>query len=276
MKLWSRIRRLQRRLAIFADRTRRDIGWALGGRRRFEKDADTILGSRRWVFLVGCNNSGTTILHDLLVDTEQFSAMTHEGQRYTRQIRMAEKRGYERVWTEYIDELQMTEADSQDRIPRLAYDWLFDAQPPDKPYLVEKTTANSARLRWLDAGFPDSYFIAIVRNGYAVSEGIRRKGGKDLERAARHWAAVNQRIREDGQRIQHYLSIRYEDLVENPRETLSIVAKFLGLNTHQFATRVSVDHLKNMNHRSIDMLSEEERQQIERGAGSMLKEYGYE
>jgi hypothetical protein len=75
--------------------------------------------------------------------------MRHEGQRYTRALRP---------------------------VPRLLFDWLEALGTPLSPRILEKTTANAVRMRWLHQAFPRSAFIGVVRNGYAVAEGIRRKG----------------------------------------------------------------------------------------------------
>ena len=36
-------------------------------------------------------------------------------------------------------------------------------------------------MRWLQEVFPNSCFIGVVRNGFAVAEGIKRKGEKPVE-----------------------------------------------------------------------------------------------
>ena len=44
-----------------------------------------------------------------------------------------------------------------------------------KSVSLEKSPPNSAKTRWLQAHFENSRFIGIIRDGYAVSEGITRK-----------------------------------------------------------------------------------------------------
>ncbi|MGH8223840.1 MAG: sulfotransferase, partial [Woeseiaceae bacterium] len=223
----ARIKRKSRQFELMAGWLRRDIAWHFYGRSYYTRHVDELLNARKWVFLAGCNNSGTTILHDLLVSSGRFTALPHEGQRYTRQLAIAERRGFERVWTEYLADLRMTEADSTSIVPRLVYDWLFEAAPKDRDLMIEKTTANSVRMRWLQKAIPKSYFIGVVRNGFAVAEGIRRKGHKDIARAARHWAKVNEIMRSDSQFIRNYLQLRYEDIVGTPQQVVASVSEFL-------------------------------------------------
>ena len=58
-------------------------------------------------------------------------------------------------------------------VEKLKKDWMpfFDRK---KKVFLEKSIVNSARMTWLQDSFANSYFIFIVRNGYAVAEGIRR------------------------------------------------------------------------------------------------------
>jgi hypothetical protein len=102
---------------------------------------------------------------------------------------------------------------------------------PIREIVVEKTPANVARMTWLQQAFPDSRYICIVRNGYAVAEGINRKGGKSFERAASHWQKVNTIMLEQLSHIKRFIQISYEDLTENPIETAKALAHFLDIDS---------------------------------------------
>ena len=273
--LLARFRRRSRQVKLTWGRLRRDLAWFVSGRSLSGPILADTISQRKWLFLVGCNNSGTTILHDLLVSTEQFSALPHEGQRYTRQLAIAERRGFERVWTEYLTDLQMTEADGTDIVSRLVYDWLFEASPKNRALFIEKTTANAVRMRWLQKAFPNSYFIGVIRNGFAVAEGIRRKGKKDIARAARHWNRVNELMLRDSRLIRHFLQLRYEDVVAAPQDTVSKVAEFLGYSPGFHASPVACEHLVDMNEDSLIQLTMPDREAILTEAGPLLREFGY-
>jgi hypothetical protein len=262
----------------------KDLTW-VRARRGFEHHASQLLNDHEWIFIVGCNNSGTTLIHDVLAATGEFSFMAHEGQRYTNVLRRAEKKGHERVWTEYLEELQLNEVDSTGRRSRLVFDWSLELEKPLKPKILEKTTANAVRMRWLQRAFPRAAFIGVVRSSYAVVEGIKRKGSKPVDRGARHWKRVNQIMLEDAKRVERFLLVRYEDFVTSPQQTLPRLADFLGLRHDQLVeafgridrnpTESSRGSIQEMNSASLRRLSREELQVITRESGSLLADLGY-
>jgi hypothetical protein len=248
------------------------MAWLLR-RRSFERRVPGLLAGHRWIFLVGCNNSGTTLIHDVLAATGQFSFMPHEGQRYTDVLKRAEKRGYQRVWSEYVGELELDERHPTNGVSRLLFDWLGELALPLKPMILEKTTANAVRMRWLQRAFPEAAFLGIVRNGYAVVEGIKRKGGKSVARGARHWRQVNEIMLKDAKHVKKFLLVRYEDFVTAPRETLSRIAEFLGLQMDDIgAARTPI---QDMNAWSIGRLDQAELRAITQEAGDFLEQMGY-
>jgi Sulfotransferase family len=262
----------------------KDLAW-LQARRAFQQRVPQLLNEHEWIFVVGCNNSGTTLIHDVLASTGKFSFMPHEGQRYTNVLRRARKKGHQRVWTEYLEELQLNELDSTSEVPRLLFDWLREIGARPKPRIIEKTTANAVRMRWLQRAFPRAAFIGVVRNGYAVVEGIKRKGNKAANRGARHWKLVNEIMLDDAPRVGRFLMVRYEDFVTVPHEVLPRLARFLDLPNEDlevgFAringspTASSRTAVQNMNAASIQRLSQEELQTITREAGELLSRLGY-
>lgn len=272
------------RAGIWMHMRRKDVGW-LFQRRSFSRRVPQLLREHRWVFLVGCNNSGTTLIHDVLAATGKFGFMPHEGQRYTDVMRRAHKRGFQRVWTEYVSELQLDEREPTTGVPRLLFDWFGELAPPLKPMILEKTTANAVRMRWLERALPGAAFIGIVRNGYAVVEGIKRKGGKSVARGARHWRLVNEMMLSDAKQVRNFLLVRYEDLVAAPERTLSGISEFLDLKSNDIWTAFQ-NHDANltddsrisfvdMNARSISRLDESELGIITHEAGELLASLGY-
>jgi Sulfotransferase family len=259
----------------------RDIAW-LHARSAFLQKVPGILTEYEWVFVVGCNNSGTTLIHDVLAATGQFSFMPHEGQRYTRVLRPAHKRGFERVWTEYLSELRLDESDSIARVPRLIFDWLAAMDTPAKARILEKTTANAVRMRWLQRALPRSAFIGVVRSAYAVAEGIRRKGSKEVGRGARHWRKANQIMLDDSRHVSRFMLVRYEDFVASPAEMLLRMARFLELSEPQidqalvrFGYDTARGAIQDMNAESLRRLTSEEVVAINMEAGDLMESLGY-
>ena len=159
-----------RNLAFYAGLKGRDmeraLDWYLGGGRRFfNQHSHEIIKAYKWCFIVGCNNSGTSLLQSALEKSGQVTTLPHEGQLYTTALPRAIRRGYERVWSEYLENLKLTDGDRLECLPRLLHDWLREFSLPICEIILEKTPAHTARMTWLQKAFPHSYFIGLVRNG---------------------------------------------------------------------------------------------------------------
>lgn len=82
------------------------------------------------------------------------------------------------------------------------------------------------RSRWLQEVFGHFYFIGLVRNGYAVCEGIRRRSGHYLEQGARHWNLSNKIMVQDSQFLNCFKLLTYEELTRDPFAVFSSLADF--------------------------------------------------
>lgn len=259
-----------------------------GGKKYYQKETQKIIHNHRWCFIVGCNNSGTSLLHSMLKNTGQVSTHDREGQFYTNVLTRGRRRGYERVWTEFISEVAMNKTHSASCVPRLLHDWMLSIQQPMKDLFVDKTTLNAVRMRWLQENFPNSYFIGVVRNGFAVVEGIKRKGKKDVIRGAKHWNLVNKIMIDDSKKINRFLLVKYEQLVGEQKSTAKRIANFLGMEKETLMNTLDAkfkfetlagknpQKIRNFNQSSIDLLSEEELEIVRSTAAEMIELFEYE
>ncbi len=150
---------------------------------------------------------------------------------------------------------------------------------------ITKSPADTLRARLIQSYFPDAFFIAIVRNGYAVSEGIVRKRKFDpdrpqyaglqttIEEAAEQWFRANTIITSHQKFLRKYLIIKYEDLVNNTEQTFDIVLKFLQVSIGDFEVPVFE---KDKNEMQIERLSTDDIDTITKIAGPMLMHYEYQ
>jgi hypothetical protein len=256
----------------------------IGKRLRAEIDArfGPLPTPERWVFIVGCYNSGTTLLHDMLAAHPAIGSMPFEGQFYTDQLPLPRDLGLPRLWALSPDLFRLTEDSIPDiNVTRLKRQWGAHYNDPRRPILIEKTPTNAARTRWLQRNFTNSQFIAIIRNGYAVAEGIRRKAKHPIEVAARQWAVSNRIMLEDLAHVDRALVVMYESLVEAPEEEMRRMATFLDLDPADFRhgdkwkIHEQDETVRNMNQRSLDALSDEDRSAIRQEAGDVLDRFGY-
>ena len=244
---------------------------------------------QKWVFIVGCYNSGTTLLSELMGRHPQISAMPTEGHFITDQFVKDYEIGLPRMWVDRPDLFRLTEEDVGPDVLRLKKEWAIRLDL-SKPVLLEKSPPNSARTRWFQKHFENAHFIGIVRNGYAVAEGISRKGdpqhiadGWPIERSAYQWHESNRVLDEDARHLKHFTWVKYEDLVAAPQETLNGLASFLGLDafpnlesTESFKIHERDDALRDFNASSISKLTKDQIEKINLIAKDGLERFEYE
>ena len=190
---------------------------------------------KTWVFLVGCYNSGTTLLAELLGQHPSISALPTEGHFITDQFVKDYEVGLPRMWVDREDLFRLTEDDNGPDPVRVKKEWCMRLDL-NKPVLLEKSPSNTAKTRWLQRHFENAHFIGIVRNGYAVAEGISRKAephhlaeGWPIEKSAWQWRRSNEILQQDAKHLEKFLHVTYEDLVSDTNKTLSQITRFIDI-----------------------------------------------
>jgi hypothetical protein len=84
--------------------------------------------------------------------------------------------------------------------------------------------------RFLQAAFPNSYFIAIRRHPVAVSMASQKwkVNVTSLDNLFEHWLHCHELFERDKKYLKHVYELRYEDYVENPGKYHEEIAAFLG------------------------------------------------
>jgi hypothetical protein len=239
-----------------------------------------------WLFVLGLNNSGTTLLVDLLRSHPTVRCLPNEGQYLTRALPLPREFGVPRRFSERLDIFHWTEANDPGPALRIQYDWAAH-YPQCNGILVEKSPPNTLRSRWLQHNFRPARFLAITRHPYAVCEGIRRREGYAIEDAARHWRMANECMLDDLTHIDHSLFVTYEDVCARPMEFLERLHIFLGLQIPFDASLLAAprqihnidnksEPIRNFNARSIENLSSNDMDSIDRIAGPLMERLGYD
>lgn len=243
---------------------------------------------KKWVFLVGCYNSGTTLLAQLLGNHPEISALPTEGHFITDQFVKDYEVGLPRMWAGREELFRLTEESTGPDPIRVKKEWGMRLDRR-KPVLLEKSPPNTIRVRWLQRHFAPAYFVAIVRNGYAVAEGITRKADPrhlrdswPIGQSAWQWRRSNEVLEDDAPQLQHLLWTRYEDLTRDPVAELNRITDFIGVQRFvnfnpkaSFSVHERSEPLKDLNDVSIAKLSPSDIHQVNEVAGDMLKRYGY-
>ena len=260
--------------------------------RRLMRRAINVHGLRRkrvsWLFLLGVNNSGTTLLETILGRHPEISKLPEEGQRLSPALPRPNPMKLRRLWTERLKAFRKSSGDgSRMSASRLKWDWLGHYPVDGRTrFLMEKSPPNTVRGPWLQHHFRPASFLALTRNPYAVSEGIRRREGYSVERAARHWTIANRIMLDDLDRLDDRLLLSYEDLCADPARELTRVTRFLKIDSypdellreeysiHNVTGQPSL--IKDFNEPSVERLSSDDIRRIEDIAGEVMSRLGYE
>ena len=256
-------------------------------RRELRLALTPLVTPEKWVFVVGCYNSGTELLTSLLGSHQSVSALPVEGQFLTDQFLADYELGLPRMWALREELFRLDEFQAGPDVRRLKKEWLMRLDR-SRSIFVEKSPPNAARTRWLQRHFENAHFIAIVRNGYAVAEGIRRKAepyhlreGWPLELCARQWNRSNEVLVEDASSLERLHWVRYEDLAKDPGREMQRIGEFLGLESFSVSDQSWSVHersepIRDMNHESFQRLTPAELQIITKEAEPMLRHFHYE
>ncbi len=252
------------------------------------------LTPERWIFVLGCYNSGTTLLASILRRHPDLAGLPNEGSFLTDALPYPERFGWPRMWCRCLEQVRLEPgAGSAERARRIKRHWSL-WYPRGARNLIEKSIANAARMAFFEAHFSPAWFIYIVRNGYAVAAGIRDKAnlqrwhspyaenGYPIELCAEQWRVTDEVVQRDRTRVRRFLQIRYEDLTARPVDTLRSITDFLGvaplpdaLVTRRWAVHETSDPIRNMNASRLARLSPEDCARIEAVAGARLQAHGY-
>ncbi len=240
-----------------------------------------------WIFVLGVNNSGTTVLQRVLNGVEGLRGLPREGQHLSPARPAPMHLGVIRCWTRRLDVFRRTEHDAgpheRELARQLARDWRRHAAPGSGP-IVEKSPPHTVAARWFQHHFPESGFIAIVRHPFAVCDGIHRRTPRSLFEAARHWRIANRILLDDLPWLQRRVLIRYEDFCARRPACLAALNRVLPVplrDEHLASLRYAANiedrdaPLRDFNRASFDRLGPEERAGIAAEVGDLAPLLGY-
>jgi hypothetical protein len=249
----------------------------------------------KWVFLVGCYNSGTTITNKILSfhPDIQASIFGREGVHYTSHLPKPDDLGWARMWIKCEDYMNI-DPDDELRAEKVKKDWRILWRGKEVVF-IEKSITNITRMKWFDRHFKNSYFIGMTRNGYCVTEGIVRRaqpthapanlehqGLYPIEWGSKQWVNANQHLLDGRSSVKNYMEFSYEDFTDNPIPILEGLWKFLDLPSPDMTfdnglLKINEQQisLKNMNQYSLDRLGEEDKDKVSQTIEPMMKELGY-
>ncbi|MCX2739960.1 sulfotransferase family protein [Pontibacter anaerobius] len=246
---------------------------------------------KKWVFIIGCYNSGTTLLEEVLSTHPEMSSLNDEGVMLTDKLTRPEDFFWRRMWSECEQDLQVNDEESAE-VAKRHWSHFYDLS---KPVLLEKSIVNTIRIDYLNRYFKEAFFIHLVRNGYAVAEGIYRKatvmegnhlyaenGKYPLELCAKQWARSLEVVEQTKSKAENFIEVTYEDFTSNPDKVLRDITDFIHVQPFSSTFKDNVfkihnveSNIKNMNGSSLKKLSAEDVVIINNVAYKYLDKYGY-
>lgn len=192
----------------------------------------------RFVFLAGLHRSGTTLLARLLAAHPEISGFSgtgvpaDEGQHLQSVYPAAATYGGPGRFG-FAPESHLTEASplASEENARAIYDEWSAHWDLARPVLLEKSPPNLLKTRFLQALFPGSAFVVIVRHPIPVSIPTARwRGTRRYDRLLEHWLRCHALFEEDRERLERVHVLRYEQLVRDPAGVLREIFEFLELD----------------------------------------------
>jgi hypothetical protein len=190
------------------------------------------------VFLAGLHRSGTTLLARLLAAHPEISGFSgtgvpaDEGQHLQTVYPAAKEFGGPGRFG-FAPRSHLTEASplvSEENARRLYEEWSAHWDLA-RPVLLEKSPPNLLKTRFLQALFPRSAFIVIVRHPIPVSIPTARwRGTRRYDRMFDHWLRCHALFEADREHLERVHVLTYEQLVHDPAGQLRAIFEFLELD----------------------------------------------
>jgi hypothetical protein len=206
------------------------------------------------VFIVGCPRSGTSFLYHLLLSAGGFAEFHTQmnvydvlepiyGNLAVPKNRAAAVQEWLRskafrvsgLKAEEIEAKLQTECHSAGDFLRIVMEEVARNQGVDR--WIDSTPTNVPHMLRIRKDFPDAQFIHIIRDARDVALSLDKRswsrplpwdGKRSLLAAGLYWEWIVRKGQHLGRMLKtSYIEVRYEKLVQEPRETLELVGDFL-------------------------------------------------
>ncbi|HEX8076598.1 MAG TPA: sulfotransferase [Chthoniobacterales bacterium] len=249
--------------------------------RPLDRQAQDRHRAEKFLFIICMNNSGSTLLERLLSDCRNAVGFLPpagpneqvNGQGFVPDLMPIPGKiqpQCRRIWSEqaavFLDE-------SRYNWPKIKRRWRFhwSRNPKFKTaaprIFLEKSPPNIFRAAMLQKHFPNSFFILMQRNPYAVAEGIRRRAGFAIERCIQHWIRCAQQQLRNEETLQRAIKLNYEDLSERAevcrRQIVDLVPELDDLDIGREVTAQTLEGqirqtIVNYNAKQIALLTQDD------------------
>jgi hypothetical protein len=206
------------------------------------------------VFIVGCPRSGTSFLYHLLLSAGGFAEFHTQMNVYDVLEPIfgdlgvpKHKQAAIREWlrskafrvsgldADVIEKKILAECHGASDFLRIIMEEIARQQKVDR--WIDSTPTNVPHMLRIHRDFPEAQFVHIIRDPRDVALSLDKRAwsrplpwdkNNSLLAAGLYWEWIVRKGRKQGAMLTpHYLEVRYEDLVQQPREALNAIGTFL-------------------------------------------------
>lgn len=197
--------------------------------------------SKHFIFLAGHHKSGTSLLYRTIRSHPLISGFLHtgvpedEGQHLQSVYKPAKAFGgpgrYIFDNRSYMNEHHELATALSARSIMQEWAPYFDASCD---YYLEKSPPNLVRTRFLQALFPMSTFIVLLRHPIAIAYATRKWSDSPIDLLMEHTLRGFEIFSTDLPHLDSVYVLRYEDLTSNPQDMLAAICAQIGVSEHNF------------------------------------------
>lgn len=236
------------------------------------------------LFLLVPNNSGSSILHELIATSKSVAVLPTEGQFHHNFVGPDPiQLDVKHIFTEK-ESVFKNKKNYEWSVIKNSWATSWKKNNQEAKVFLQKSPPDIVRSDMLLEIFSDARFIMMIRNPYAMVEGILRGNpNANIKQAARHAIRCLEVQLENSEKYLNDLVLRYEDLTGDVEKTAKEIMDYLSINDidydRLFQVKGYFSKIKNMNEDQIKKLTDQqllEINEIFEPKKNVLTDCGYE
>lgn len=213
------------------------------------------------LFLLVPNNSGSSILHDILATSKEVAVLPAEGQfceNFVGPIAATFKVAH--FFTEK-EKIFRNNKNYEWSVIKRQWNYHWKKNNSNAKIKLQKSPPDILRPDLLQQHFENVKFIIMIRNPYAMVEGIlRANSNATVEQAARHAVRCLEIQLENSEKYLTDMVLRYEDFTNDPTTSINSIMDYLNItdikHNQIFNVKGYTSSIKNMNDIQIKKLTD--------------------
>jgi hypothetical protein len=198
---------------------------------------DSAIQTKQFVFIGGLHRSGTSLIHECLRDHPEISGFKGTG------VQEDEGQLLQSVYPparafggpgKFGFHPRSNMDETHDLVSEVSRERLFNEWGKywnlERRILMEKSPPNLVRTRFLQALFPNSKFVIVLRHPIAVAYATKKWSHTSVTSLIDHSLRCYERFVADLPHLKNVYILRYEEFVASPQTALDQLTGFLGVD----------------------------------------------